>query len=45
VAWAYAGEHYTTIKLAGAALTLVGVAIAQYAAKASIAREAPAVVD
>jgi len=45
VAWAYAGEHYTTIKLAGAALTLGGVAIAQFAASNTAAREAPAVVD
>jgi drug/metabolite transporter (DMT)-like permease len=30
VAWAFAGEHYTTIKLIGAAVTMGGVAIAQF---------------
>ncbi len=29
VAWEFAGEHYTSIKIAGAALTLGGVAVAQ----------------
>ena len=31
VAWLATGEGYTLIKLAGAGLTLVGVAIAQFA--------------
>jgi drug/metabolite transporter (DMT)-like permease len=31
VAWALTGERYTGIKLAGAALTLAGVAVAQFA--------------
>jgi drug/metabolite transporter (DMT)-like permease len=31
VAWALTGERYTGVKLAGAALTLAGVAVAQYA--------------
>ena len=31
VAWALTGERYTGVKLAGAALTLVGVAVAQFA--------------
>ena len=30
-AWALSGEHYTTIKIAGAGVTLLGVALAQYA--------------
>lgn len=30
-AWALTGEHYTWIKIAGAAVTLLGVALAQYA--------------
>jgi hypothetical protein len=30
-AWALSGEHYTGIKLAGAGVTLLGVALAQYA--------------
>ena len=30
-AWALSGEHYTWIKVAGAGLTLLGVAMAQYA--------------
>lgn len=30
-AWALSGEHYTWIKIAGAGVTLVGVALAQYA--------------
>jgi len=46
VAWAVTGERYTGVKLAGAALTLVGVALAQYAsASADPVREAPAPVD
>ena len=44
VAWAFAGEHYTTIKIAGAAVTLGGVAIAQFAG-APATREAAAVID
>lgn len=43
VAWLFAGEQYTTIKLAGAALTLVGVAVAQFSSPAT--REVPAPVD
>jgi len=31
VAWATTGEHYTAVKLAGAAIALGGVALAQYA--------------
>ena len=30
-AWALSGEHYTGIKIAGAGVTLLGVALAQYA--------------
>ena len=47
VAWAATGERYTGIKLAGAALTLAGVAVAQYASGRSNdpVREAPAPVD
>jgi drug/metabolite transporter (DMT)-like permease len=46
VAWALTGERYTAIKLAGAALTLAGVALAQFAsAPRDAVREAPAPVD
>ena len=47
VAWALTGERYTGIKLAGAALTLAGVAVAQYASSRpdDPVREAPAPVD
>ena len=47
VAWAVTGERYTGIKLAGAALTLAGVAVAQYASARpnDPVREAPAPVD
>lgn len=46
VAWLLTGERYTAIKLAGAALTLVGVALAQFAsAPRDPVREAPAPVD
>lgn len=47
LAWWATGERFTGVKLAGAALTLVGVAWAQYAARegSSAAREAPAQVD
>lgn len=44
VAWAFAGEHYTTIKLVGAAVTLGGVAIAQFSGSVA-AREVPPVLD
>lgn len=30
-AWAFSGEHYTWIKIGGAGVTLLGVALAQYA--------------
>ncbi|MFI5445551.1 DMT family transporter [Polaromonas sp. UC242_47] len=43
VAWLFAGEHYTGIKLAGAGLTLLGVALAQFTSRG--ARVAPAPVD
>ena len=47
VAWALTGERYTGTKLAGAALTLAGVAVAQYASGRpnDPVREAPAPVD
>ena len=47
VAWALTGERYTAVKLAGAALTLAGVAVAQYASARpdDPVREAPAPVD
>jgi len=47
VAWAVTGERYTGVKLAGAALTLAGVAVAQYASHRpnDPVREAPAPVD
>lgn len=46
VAWLFAGEQYTAIKLAGAALTLVGVALAQFTSRSqALARAAPAPVD
>ena len=47
VAWAVTGERFTGIKLAGAALTLAGVAVAQYASVRpnDPVREAPAPVD
>ena len=47
VAWAVTGERYTAIKLAGAAITLAGVALAQFASASSRdpVREAPAPVD
>ena len=46
VAWLLTGERYTTAKLGGAAVTLVGVALAQFASspKAPV-REMPAPVD
>ena len=46
VAWALTGERYTAVKLGGAALTLAGVALAQFAsAPRDPVREAPAPVD
>jgi len=47
VAWMTTGEHYTAVKLAGAALALGGVALAQYAAGAhhDPVRESVAPVD
>ena len=44
VAWAFAGEQYTTIKLIGAAVTLGGVAIAQFAGSPAT-RESGPVID
>jgi drug/metabolite transporter (DMT)-like permease len=43
VAWLFADEHYTRIKLAGAGLTLLGVALAQFTSRR--ARGSPAPVD
>ena len=46
VAWWLTGERYTAVMLAGAALTLAGVALAQFASRPRDAvREAPAPVD
>jgi len=47
VAWAVTGERYTAVKLGGAALTLAGVALAQFtsASPRDPVREAPAPVD
>jgi drug/metabolite transporter (DMT)-like permease len=47
VAFAVTGERYTAVKLGGAALTLVGVALAQFtsASPRDPVREAPALVD
>jgi len=47
VAWAITGERYTAVKLGGAALTLAGVALAQFtsASLRDPVREAPAPVD
>lgn len=47
VAWVLTGERYSGTKLAGAALTLAGVAVAQYASSQpnDPVREAPAPVD
>jgi len=44
VAWAVSDERFTAAKLIGAAITLAGVALAQFAGR-SRAREAPALVD
>lgn len=43
VAWLFAGEQYSAIKLTGAGITLAGVALAQFGS--SRLREAPARVD
>jgi drug/metabolite transporter (DMT)-like permease len=47
VAWAITGERYSAVKLAGAALTLAGVALAQFGSSSpkDPVREAPAPVD
>ena len=46
VAWALTGERYSAVKIGGAALTLAGVAVAQFtSAPRDPAREAPAPVD
>ena len=46
VAWGFTGERFTAIKLAGAALALAGVALAQFASPArDPVRESPAPVD
>ncbi len=43
VAWFATGEHFTVVKLFGAAIALAGVALAQYSNRT--VREAPALVD
>ena len=46
VAWALTGERYSAVKIGGAALTLAGVALAQFtSAPRDPVREAPAPVD
>jgi len=46
VAWAVTGERYTGVKLAGAALTLGGVALAQFSSsKVAVVRASAAPVD
>ena len=46
VAWAVTGERYTGVKLAGAVLTLGGVALAQFSsARVVVVRDTPAPVD
>lgn len=46
VAWALTGERYSAAKIAGAAITLAGVALAQFTSSPrDPAREAPAPVD
>lgn len=46
VAWAVTGERYSAMKIVGAALTLAGVALAQFgSAPRDPVREAPAPVD
>jgi drug/metabolite transporter (DMT)-like permease len=47
VAWAVTGEHYSAVKVGGAALTLAGVALAQFGSSSlrDPVREVPAPVD
>ena len=46
VAWALTGERYSAVKVAGAALTLAGVALAQFGSSPrDPVRESPAPVD
>ena len=46
VAWLVTGERYTGVKLAGAALTLGGVALAQFTSpRGDVVRDSPAPVD
>lgn len=46
VAWAITGERYSAMKIGGAAITLAGVALAQFTSAArDPVREAPALVD
>lgn len=46
VAWFVTGEHYTLVKLAGAAIALAGVAVAQFAGRPpALVRAAPAPAD
>ncbi len=46
VAWAVTGERYSAVKIAGAALTLAGVALAQFGSSPrDPVRESPAPVD
>ena len=46
VAWAVTGERYSAVKIAGAAITLAGVALAQFTSSPrDPVREAPAPVD
>jgi drug/metabolite transporter (DMT)-like permease len=46
IAWLVTGERYTGVKLAGAALTLGGVALAQFtSSRVPVIRDAPAPVD
>ena len=46
VAWALTGEHYSAIKVGGAALTLAGVALAQFGSSPrDPVRDTPAPVD
>jgi len=46
VAWGLTGERYSAAKIAGAAITLAGVALAQFTSSPrDPVREAPALVD
>ena len=47
VAWLSTGEHYSGVKIGGAVITLLGVALAQFAGRdpRDAVREAPAPVD